>query len=47
MVSLRTTSVGFDRVLDVAHHLALPALTYSVYQLTLIYRLTRSRCANS
>ena len=41
MVSLRTTSVGFDRVLDVAHHLALPALTYSVYQLTLIYRLTR------
>jgi peptide/nickel transport system permease protein len=41
MVSLRTTSVGFGRVLDVAHHLALPALTYSVYQLTLIYRLTR------
>jgi len=41
MVSLRTTSVGFDRVIDVAHHLALPALTYSVYQLTLIYRLTR------
>ena len=41
MVSLRAASAGFDRLLDVAHHLALPALTYSVYQLTLIYRLTR------
>lgn len=42
MFSLRiSTGAGFDRVLDVAHHLALPALTYSVYQLTLIYRLTR------
>lgn len=41
MVSLRAPSEGFERVLDIAHHLALPALTYSVYHLTLIFRLTR------
>jgi len=41
MVSLRAPSEGFDRVLDIAHHLVLPALTYSVYHLTLIFRLTR------
>ncbi len=41
MVSLRAPSAGLDRVLDISHHLVLPALTYSVYQLTLIYRLTR------
>ena len=41
MVSLRAPSSGLGRVLDIAHHLALPALTYSVYHLTLIFRLTR------
>ncbi len=41
MVSLRAPSQGWGRVIDVAHHLVLPALTYSVYHLTLIYRLTR------
>jgi peptide/nickel transport system permease protein len=40
-VSVRTTTEGWDRVVDVIHHLALPALTYAVYPLTLIYRLTR------
>lgn len=41
MYSLRAPSEGFGRLLDLLHHLALPALTYSVYHLTLIYRLTR------
>lgn len=41
MVSLRAPSSGLGHVLDIAHHLALPALTYSVYHLTLIFRLTR------
>lgn len=43
MMSLRTPSEGWGRVLDIGHHLVLPALTYSVYNLTLIFRLTRSR----
>lgn len=43
MMSLRTPSAGWGRVLDIGHHLVLPALTYSVYNLTLIFRLTRSR----
>lgn len=41
MVSLRAPREGFGRWLDVAHHLVLPALTYSIYHLTLIFRLTR------
>ena len=41
MYSLRAPREGWGRALDVAHHLALPALTYSVYHLALIYRLTR------
>jgi len=41
MYSLRAPSEGWGRVLDIAHHLVLPALTYSVYHLALIYRLTR------
>ena len=41
MVSLRAPSEGWERVVDVLHHLALPALTYSVYHITLIYRITR------
>ena len=41
MYSLRAPAEGFGRVVDIAHHLALPALTYSVYHLALIYRLMR------
>lgn len=41
MYSLRAPAEGWGRVLDLMRHLALPALTYSVYHLTLIYRLTR------
>jgi ABC-type dipeptide/oligopeptide/nickel transport system permease component len=41
MYSLRAPSQGFGRILDVAHHLVLPATTYSFYHLALIYRLTR------
>ena len=41
MYSLRAPSEGWGRILDVAHHLVLPALTYSVYHLALVYRLMR------
>lgn len=41
MYSLRAPAEGFYRVLDIAHHLVLPALTYSIYHLALMYRLTR------
>ena len=41
MYSLRAPSEGWGRIVDIAHHLTLPALTYSVYHLALIYRLTR------
>jgi ABC-type dipeptide/oligopeptide/nickel transport system permease component len=41
MVSLRVSSVGWTRVLDILHHLVLPAVTFTVYHLTLIFRLTR------
>ena len=43
MVSIRTPAEGFDRLLDIAHHLVLPALTYSLYHLALIFRLTRAK----
>jgi peptide/nickel transport system permease protein len=41
MYSLRAPSEGFARLLDLLRHMALPVATYSVYHLTLIYRLTR------
>lgn len=41
MFSLRAPSAGWGRVVDIAQHLILPALTYSLYHLALIYRLTR------
>ncbi len=41
MYSLRAPSEGWGRIVDVAHHLALPALCYGVYHLALIFRLTR------
>lgn len=41
MVSLRAPSEGFGRVLNILHHLILPATVYGIYHLTLIFRLTR------
>jgi len=41
MYSLRAPNQGFGRLMDLLHHLVLPAATYSVYHLTLIFRLTR------
>jgi peptide/nickel transport system permease protein len=43
MVNLRLAATGWVKVVDVAHHLVLPATTYAVYQLTLMYRLARSK----
>ena len=43
MMSIRTQETGLNAVLDVLHHLTLPALTYATYHLTLIFRLTRSK----
>lgn len=41
MVSIRAPSEGVDYVLSVLHHLVLPATVYSIYNTTLVYRLTR------
>ena len=41
MYSLRAPSEGWGRVLDIAHHLVLPAACYSIYNLALVFRLTR------
>ena len=41
MYSLRAPAEGWHRIVDIAHHLVLPALTYGVYHLTLLFRLTR------
>jgi ABC-type dipeptide/oligopeptide/nickel transport system permease component len=43
MMSLRVQPTGLAAVLDLLHHLTLPALTYATYNLTLIFRLTRSK----
>ncbi len=43
MVNIRLAATGWARVADVAHHLVLPASTYALYQLTLMYRLARSK----
>jgi peptide/nickel transport system permease protein len=43
MSSIRVRAEGLAKVLDVAHHLVLPATTYAVYQLTLMYRLARNK----
>lgn len=47
MESLRASSSGFEHAIDVGRHLVLPALTFSVYQLTMIYRLTRVKMRES
>jgi peptide/nickel transport system permease protein len=41
MYSLRAPSHGWDRLWEILRHLVLPAVTYSFYYLTLIFRLTR------
>jgi len=41
MVNLRQMYTGFAYVLDVAYHMALPALTLTLYNMALIVRLTR------
>ncbi|HZP78518.1 MAG TPA: ABC transporter permease [Pseudolabrys sp.] len=43
MVNIRLAATGWAKVIDVAHHLVLPASTYALYQLTLMYRLARSK----
>ena len=42
MVSVRETYTGLRLVLDVLHHLALPAITLALVQIALIARLTRT-----
>lgn len=43
MLSLRAPTEGWGRVKDIGYHLVLPAVTYSIYHLALLYRLTRSK----
>ena len=41
MYSIRNPQEGWGLVLDVLHHLVLPVITYSAFQLALIFRVTR------
>ena len=41
MYNIRNPQEGWGLVMDVAHHLVLPVITYSAFQLALIYRVTR------
>ena len=41
MYNIRNPQVGWDLVMDVAHHLVLPVITYSAFQFALIFRVTR------
>ena len=41
MVSLRAPTEGFGRILDIGYHLVLPTVTYGIYHLALLFRLTR------
>jgi peptide/nickel transport system permease protein len=41
MFTLRIPSEGWERVVDLLKHLVLPAVTYGIFHLTLIFRLTR------
>lgn len=43
MRSMRETKEGFALVLDVLHHLVLPATTYAIFHLALVFRLTRNK----
>jgi peptide/nickel transport system permease protein len=42
MTNVRAGYTGFDHVLDVAHHMVLPVLTLTIYNLALNLRLTRA-----
>ena len=41
MYNIRNPQEGWGLVLDVAHHLVLPVVTYSAFQLALVFRVTR------
>ena len=41
MVSLRAPTEGLGRILDIGYHLVLPTVTYGIYHLALLFRLTR------
>ena len=41
MYDIRNPQTGWGLVKDVAHHLVLPVITYSAFQLALIFRVTR------
>lgn len=41
MYNIRNPQEGWGLVADVAHHLVLPVITYSAFQLALIFRVTR------
>ena len=41
MYNIRNPQEGWGLVMDVAHHLVLPVVTYSAFQLALIFRVTR------
>jgi peptide/nickel transport system permease protein len=43
MFSLRAPAEGLERAMAVLHHLVLPAFVLSVYHLTLIFRLMRTK----
>jgi peptide/nickel transport system permease protein len=47
MHSLRYDLTGMDAVLDVIHHLVLPALTLTIFNLALIARVTRASMINT
>lgn len=47
MRSLRYSLTGWDAVLDVLHHLALPAITLTIFNLALIARVTRASMINT
>ena len=42
MLSLRYELTPFEKALDIAHHLVLPAVTLAFFNLALIARLTRA-----
>ena len=43
MISMRFERTGVGAVIDVLHHLILPAITYATYNITIVFRLTRSK----
>lgn len=47
MRSLRANLTGFPAVLDVLHHLVLPAATLTIFNLALIARVTRASMVNT